>query len=149
GERGVEVRTAAATAVGGTGGGAAASVLDASGYVVARRMATVSAKITGRVREALIEEGMAVEEGQVMATLDPVDADAQHDLARAQLEAARSQIAGVEAQLAEAEANAKRLSGLVGEQQVSRAQYDQNRKSTRLNSSHVKISYAVFCLKKK
>lgn len=125
GERGVEVRTAAATAVGGTGGGAAASVLDASGYVVARRMATVSAKITGRVREVLIEEGMAVEEGQVMATLDPVDADAQHDLARAQLEAARSQIAGVEAQLAEAEANATRLSGLVGQQLVSRAQYDQ------------------------
>src|SRR5690606_40730160 len=26
---------------------------------------------------------------------------------------------------------------------------DQDRKSTRLNSSHVKISYAVFCLKKK
>src|SRR6266511_3160337 len=27
--------------------------------------------------------------------------------------------------------------------------WDQDRKSTRLNSSHVKISYAVFCLKKK
>src|SRR5690606_4672052 len=27
--------------------------------------------------------------------------------------------------------------------------YDLDRKSTRLNSSHVKISYAVFCLKKK
>src|SRR5436309_6431030 len=26
---------------------------------------------------------------------------------------------------------------------------DRDRKSTRLNSSHVKISYAVFCLKKK
>ena len=124
GERGVEVRTAPAVATGGSGG-AAASVLDASGYVVARRMATVSAKITGRVREVLIEEGMAVEEGQVMATLDPVDADAQHDLARAQLAAARSQIAGVQAQLAEAEANATRLSTLVQQQVVSRAQYDQ------------------------
>src|SRR5690606_41635476 len=28
-------------------------------------------------------------------------------------------------------------------------QIQQDRKSTRLNSSHVKISYAVFCLKKK
>ena len=27
--------------------------------------------------------------------------------------------------------------------------YGKDRKSTRLNSSHVKISYAVFCLKKK
>src|SRR5690606_40911534 len=31
----------------------------------------------------------------------------------------------------------------------SAADYLQDRKSTRLNSSHVKISYAVFCLKKK
>ena len=123
GERGLEVRTATATAIGG--GSGAASVLDASGYVVARRMATVSAKITGRVREVLIEEGMAVAEGQVMATLDPIDADAQDALARAQLGAARSQVAGVQAQLAEAEANAGRLSTLVEQQLVSRAQYDQ------------------------
>lgn len=125
GERGVEVRTAPAIEVGGAGGSGSASVLDASGYVVARRMATVSAKITGRVREVLIEEGMAVAEGQVMATLDPIDADAQNDLARAQLDAARSQVAGVQAQLAEAEANAGRLSTLVQQQLVSRAQYDQ------------------------
>ncbi|MBJ6984961.1 efflux RND transporter periplasmic adaptor subunit [Luteimonas sp. MC1750] len=123
GTRAVEVRTADAVATGG--GAAAASVLDASGYVVARRMATVSSKITGRVREVLIEEGMAVAEGQVMATLDPIDADAQNALARAQVDAARSQIAGVEAQLVEAEANATRLSSLVGQQLVSRAQYDQ------------------------
>src|SRR5690606_30482278 len=71
------------------------------------------------------EEGMAVAESQVMATLDPVDADAQNALASAQLGAARSQIAGVQAQLVEAEANARRLSGLVGQQLVSRAQYDQ------------------------
>lgn len=102
-----------------------ASVLDASGYVVARRMATVSAKITGRVREVLIEEGMQVEEGQVMATLDPVDADAQRSLAAAQLAAARTQVANVQAQLTEAEANARRLQSLVGQQLVSQAQYDQ------------------------
>jgi len=123
-DAGVEVETATAVSA-ASGGPSASSVLDASGYVVARRMATVSAKITGRVREVLIEEGMAVEEGQVMATLDPIDAGAQHELARAQLAAARSQVAGVEAQLAEAEANAARLSALVGRQLVSRAQYDQ------------------------
>src|SRR3954453_20490977 len=32
------------------------SVLNASGYVVARRMATVSAKVTGKVQEILVEE---------------------------------------------------------------------------------------------
>jgi RND family efflux transporter MFP subunit len=77
------------------------------------------------VREVLIEEGMAVEEGQVMATLDPIDADAQHGLARAQLAATRSQAESVRAQLVEAEANADRLSSLVQQQLVSRAQYDQ------------------------
>src|SRR5690606_30324375 len=106
-------------------GSAPASVLDASGYVVARRMATVSAKITGRVREVLIEEGMRVEEGQVMARLDPIDADAQRALSQSQLEAARSQAGSVEARLKEAEANAERLAQLVGRQLVSQAQYDE------------------------
>src|SRR5690606_29325113 len=104
---------------------AAASVLDATGYVVARRMATVSAKVTGKVREVLIEEGQHVEAGEVLATLDPVDANAQRELAEAQLAAARSQVAGVEAQLREAEAQAARLGSLVGQQLVSKAQYDQ------------------------
>ncbi|GAB3735513.1 efflux RND transporter periplasmic adaptor subunit [Luteimonas pelagia] len=119
-----EVRTAQAVAIGGPGG-AAASVLDATGYVVARRMATVSAKVTGKVREVLIEEGQRVEAGDVMATLDPVDALAGRELAAAQLSAARSQVAGVQARYDEARANAARLQGLAGQQLVSRAQYDQ------------------------
>ena len=47
-----------------------ASVLDASGYIVARRIATVSSKITGKVIEVHVEEGMAVKQGQVLARLD-------------------------------------------------------------------------------
>jgi RND family efflux transporter MFP subunit len=122
-DKGVEVRTATVVAIGN--GGASSSVLDATGYVVARRMATVSSKITGKVREVLIEEGQHVEAGQVMATLDPIDADAQRDLATAQLAAARSQIGSVQAQLRQADADAARLSALVKQQLVSRSQYDQ------------------------
>jgi len=122
-EKPIEVRTAPTVAMGN--GSASSSVLDASGYVVARRMATVSAKITGKVREVLIEEGMKVEAGQVMATLDPVDADASRALSQAQVESARSQVANVQAQLTEAEANARRLSSLVQQQLVARSQYDQ------------------------
>jgi RND family efflux transporter MFP subunit len=122
-DRAIEVRTADVVAIGN--GGGSASVLDATGYVVARRMATVSAKITGKVREVLIEEGQHVEAGQVMATLDPIDADAQRDLAAAQLGVARSQAGSVQAQLREAEANAARLGSLVKQQLVSRSQYDQ------------------------
>lgn len=119
---GIEVRTTTAMSL---GGGGSASVLDASGYVVARRMATVSAKITGKVLDVRIEEGQHVKEGEIMATLDPVDANAERELAVAQLGAARSQVNGVQAQLHEAEANARRLGTLVGQQLVSKAQYDQ------------------------
>ena len=122
-DKAIPVETATAASL--SAGNQAASVLDASGYVVARRMATVSAKITGRVREVRIEEGMKVEEGQVMATLDPIDADAQRSLSAAQLSAARSQAGSVAARLKDAEANATRLSQLVGRQLVSKAQYDQ------------------------
>ncbi|WP_417471568.1 efflux RND transporter periplasmic adaptor subunit [Luteimonas mephitis] len=123
-DRGIEVRTATVQAIGS--GSGSASVLDATGYVVARRMATVSAKITGKVREVMIEEGQRVEEGEVMATLDPVDADAERALAASQLAAARSQIAGVQAQLRDAELDAGRLGKLVGQQLVSKSQYDQS-----------------------
>ena len=124
GGKGIEVSVAEATAIGASSGGSA-SVLDATGYVVARRMATVSAKVTGRVREVLIEEGQKVEEGQVLARLDPVDAQAQRTLSASQLAASQSQIASVQAQLKEAEANAARLSTLAAQKLVSRAQFEQ------------------------
>ncbi|TCT25346.1 efflux RND transporter periplasmic adaptor subunit [Thermomonas haemolytica] len=124
GGRPARVQVAEATAI-GNGAAAAASVLDASGYVVARRMATVSAKVTGKVREVLIEEGQKVAAGQVLARLDPVDADAQRQLAASQLAAARSQIGSVQAQLKQAEADAVRLSALAAQQLVSRAQAEQ------------------------
>ncbi|KLD76505.1 efflux RND transporter periplasmic adaptor subunit [Xanthomonas hyacinthi] len=119
----IEVTTAPVLAI--AAGSSSASVLDASGYVVARRMATVSAKITGKVREVLIEEGMRVEQNQVMATLDPIDAGAQRQLSASQLDAARSQVTNMQAQLRQAEADEQRLQTLVAQQLVSRSQYDQ------------------------
>jgi len=93
-------------------GPGAGSVLDASGYVTARRQATVSAKITGKVTEVLIEEGMQVREGAVLARLDDTEARAQLALARAQLAAARSQVAEVRAQLEQAERDHARQQAL-------------------------------------
>jgi RND family efflux transporter MFP subunit len=122
-DKGIEVKTADVVAIGN--GGGSASVLDATGYVVARRMATVSSKITGKVHAIMIEEGQRIEAGQVMATLDPIDANTQRDLATAQLLASQSQIESVRAQLRDAETNATRLGALVGPKLVSRAQYEQ------------------------
>src|SRR5262249_398951 len=88
------------------------SVLDASGYVTARRQATVSAKITGKVTEVLIEEGMRVKAGAVLARLDDTEAKAQLALAQAQLTAARSQLAEIRAQLIQVERDYTRQQGL-------------------------------------
>ena len=78
------------------------SVLDASGYVIARRQATVSSKVTGKVIELLIEEGQAVAEGDVLARLDPSNARAQLRLAQAQRAAAAARLLEIEVQLIDA-----------------------------------------------
>ncbi len=82
--------------------GTQASVLNASGYVTARRRATVSSKVTGKVIEVNVEEGMAVREGQVLARLDDSTMRAGLELARAQLEASRRAVPEVEVRLEEA-----------------------------------------------
>ena len=98
---------------------AATSVLDASGYVTARRQATVSAKITGKVSEILIEEGMRIKEGDVLARLDDTEARAQLALAKAQQTATRAQLAEIRTQLAQAERDLTRQQGLADRQLVS------------------------------
>ena len=70
----------------------AASILDASGYVVARRQATVSAKITGKVAAVLIEEGQRVEAGETIARLDDANARAQVAQAEALVEQQRANL---------------------------------------------------------
>lgn len=122
-DAGPELRMATVTRIGA--GGGKSSVLDASGYVVARRVATVSAKITGRVREVMIEEGQTVKAGQVLATLDLIDADAQLALSKAQLAVAKSQVENIKAQLREGEASVVRNEALVNKHFVSTAQLDQ------------------------
>ncbi len=82
--------------------GTQAAVLNASGYVTARRRATVSSKITGKVVEVNVEEGMAIKEGQVLARLDDATSKAALALAEAQAEAARRASRENEVRLAEA-----------------------------------------------
>ena len=75
------------------GAGAGAPLLTASGYVVARRKAVVSAKIQGRLAEMRVEEGSRVGEGEVIARLESQDHDAQVQRAQAQVQQAEAQIA--------------------------------------------------------
>lgn len=93
--------------------GAQASVLNASGYVTARRRATVSSKVTGKVVEVNVEEGMAVREGQVLARLDDSTVRAALALSQAQAEAARGNMRESEVRLAEARVTLRRYQQLV------------------------------------
>src|SRR6266511_549961 len=96
----VEVRT---ITVRETSGGTPATILNASGYVTARRQATVSSKVTGKVVEVLIEEGMSVKENQVLARLDDSNAQANLRLVAAQLQSAKSTLSETQVRLQEAE----------------------------------------------
>jgi RND family efflux transporter MFP subunit len=144
GGRPVEVETAVARSA---AEGGPTSVLDASGYVTARRIATVSSKITGKVKEVLIEEGQRVTEGQVLATLDAVDADAQRTLAASQLGAAQSNLAEAQAQLLLAERTLRRqrelaAQKLVAAQSVDAAQADRDARAARLASLRRSVQVA-------
>jgi RND family efflux transporter MFP subunit len=79
------------------------SILDASGYVIARRQATVSAKITGKVVSILIEEGQRVEQDQVVAQLDDANARAAVAQATAELERTKALLRSAEVAYANAE----------------------------------------------
>jgi len=103
------------------------TVLNASGYVNARRYATVSSKITGRVRDVLIEEGMAVEEGQVLAHLDDSNIRAAWELTRAQEISAQRGLQETQALHEEAELNYERQKELVRQELASAASLDRAR----------------------
>lgn len=93
---GVAVQAAVAKEVTGStaggGGSAGASMLDASGYIVARRQATVASKTIGRVVEVAIEEGQRVEKDQIIARLDDSNLRAGFEQARAQLSQAEANL---------------------------------------------------------
>jgi HlyD family secretion protein len=118
----IQVRTVLARAA--ASAGAERTVLNASGYVTARRAATVSAKITGKVTEVLIEEGMRVAQDQVLARLDDTNVKASLNLAEAQLVSAKNALAETRVRIKEAEQELERQSNLVKNKIATQADYD-------------------------
>jgi RND family efflux transporter MFP subunit len=95
----VSVQVAEAKPVWSGAVGMSSTLLDASGYVVAQREATVSAKVTGKVAQVMIEEGQHVVAGQVIATIDNSNAKAALDQAIAQAAAVQATVRVAEASL--------------------------------------------------
>lgn len=104
---------------------AAATLLNASGYVVARRESTVSSKVTGKVVAVLIEEGMLVETGQELARTDSSNLERSLRLSEAQLESTRSALLETQANLRQAERDLARISRLIASEAASQSELDQ------------------------
>jgi len=100
------------------------TLLNASGYVTARRKATVSSKVTGKVVEILIEEGVKVEAGQVLARLDASNIEKSIQLAEAQVESARKALEETKANLVQAERELARITQLAADKVSSASDLD-------------------------
>ena len=133
------VKVAPVTAKAG-GPSAPGSVLNASGYVTARRRATVSSKVTGKVVSVLIEEGQPVRAGQVLATLDDTQVRAALAFAEAQLASSRKSFAEDQARLQQAELNLRRRQQLLAERVVGQAELDDAQ--AEVNALKARIAYA-------
>jgi RND family efflux transporter MFP subunit len=123
GNKPVAVQTATVRANGQ--GPSANAVLQATGYVTARRMATVSAQITGTLTEVLIDEGFKVKKGQVLARLDDTGLKAGMAAAEAQVRSAEASTGQLRAQLAQAEADARRQQELAASGMTTRQNQEQ------------------------
>jgi len=118
------------------------SVLNASGYVVARRMSTVASKVTGRVLEIYVEEGMAVKKDQVVARLDPVNSRTVLTMAERELEASHRNLAEIEVRLGDARRTLERNEALVKQQLVSESALDASRAEVNALAARLEASKA-------
>jgi RND family efflux transporter MFP subunit len=141
----IEVHTAVAREIGGSSSGER-TVLNASGYVTARRAATVSSKVTGKVVEVLIEEGMKVKENQILARLDDTNIKASLAVAQAQLESARAALDETRAQLKQANQEFQRITELAKQHIASQSDLDlaeSNAKSLQAHLAQQEVDVTV------
>ena len=136
GHRAVPVQLAQAVPI--SADSEAGAVLQATGYVTARRQATVSAQITGTLTAVLIEEGDRVTKGQVLARLDDSAYKAGLQTARAQAAAAQALVAQYRAQLAQNQNDSTRLQSLATRGLVSKQAAEQAR--TLVDSSRAQLA---------
>lgn len=127
-------------------------VLNASGYITARRIATVSSETMGLITSVRVEEGMKVKKGQVLATLDSSVATTSLQLANAQTDVLKRRIAGNRVELAEANRVLLRLKELdksrySSESQITKAQSDVDRLKSLLSSAKADVKVSILRVK--
>ena len=100
------------------------TLLNASGYVVAQRKASVASKATGRLESLYVEEGSSVEKNTIIARLENRDVVASRDQAAANLNLARSNVEQARAELHDATLAYERARDLVARGFIAKADYD-------------------------
>jgi RND family efflux transporter MFP subunit len=121
------------------------TLLNASGYVTARRAATVSSKVTGKVMDVLIEEGQKVEQDQVLAHIDSSNAEKTLQLAEAQLESAKKALGETRANIDRADSELRRIKDAgkaVSEMDLDRAVADAKAMHARLERQTADVQVA-------
>jgi HlyD family secretion protein len=129
------------------GGGGSQVVLNASGYVTARRQATVSSKTTGQVIEVLFDEGQTVQVGQVLAKIDPSNIKTGLEHAKALLSVSRTAVEETQTQYEQAKRDLKRASDLFEHKintqaELDKAQSDADVLKARLERQKAEIGVA-------
>lgn len=138
GNKPVAVQTASVRANGQ--GASAGAVLQATGYVTARRMATVSAQMTGTLTEVLIDEGFKVKKGQVLARLDDTGLKAGLAAAEAQIRTTEANLGQVRAQLAQAQADERRQAELNASGMTTRQSREQSATAVKTVSAQLEAA---------
>ena len=100
------------------------SLLNASGYIVAQRKASVASKVTGSLVELMVEEGSKIKQGEVIARMENIDVSAVRDQAAANLNTARATLEQVKADRDNTQKEYERYKQLMAREYVSRSEYE-------------------------
>ena len=100
------------------------SLLNASGYIVAQRKASVASKVTGRLVALMVEEGSKIKKGEVIARMENIDVSAIRDQAAANLNTARATLGQARADRDNAQKEYERYKLLIARGYVSRSDYE-------------------------
>ena len=137
-----------------------APILTASGYLVARRKAVVSAKIQGRLSKLNVEEGSRVREGDVIARLESSDYEAQVQRARAAVQHAQADLQEYQRQLHISEKlaaakvssqdalDAARSRVNLAQAAVSQAKADEGYAAAQLQNTYIRAPFTGVVVKK-
>lgn len=109
--------------------------IEATGELLALNHAKIAAEVGGRITHIVIEEGLAVEAGSVVLSIDP-------EARELDLKSARASLTEAKAALAEARREAKRVRSLKDKNMTSQAQLDAAETSYQRAGSQVEAAEA-------